>query len=52
MRRLTGRDILYAYLAVGQKFIHHQPAAMLSISDGLTWPHLRVEVEVTAILPT
>jgi len=40
-------DIVY----MRQWLIHHQPAAMLSIIDGLVWPNLRVEVEVTAILP-
>ena len=29
----------------------HEPAAMFSIIDGLVWPNIRVEVEVTAILP-
>ena len=48
---LTRRDNLSAYLAVSREIIHHQPAAMLSIIDGLVWPNLRVEVEVTAILP-
>lgn len=48
---LTSRDDVPAYLAVSKGIIHHQPAAMLSIIDGLVWPNLRVEVEVTAILP-
>jgi len=48
---LTSRDNVSAYLAVGKEIIHHQPAAHLSIIDGLVWPNLRVEVEVTAILP-
>ena len=48
---LTSRDNVSAYLAVGKEIIQHQPAAMLSIIDGLVWPELRVEVEVTAILP-
>jgi enamine deaminase RidA (YjgF/YER057c/UK114 family) len=48
---LTSRDNVSAYLAVGKEIIHHQPAAMLSIIDGLVWPNLRVEVEVTAIVP-
>jgi 2-iminobutanoate/2-iminopropanoate deaminase len=47
---LTSRDHVSAYLAVSKEVIHHQPAAMLSIIDGLVWPSLRVEVEVTAIL--
>ncbi|MGB3475591.1 MAG: Rid family hydrolase [Mycobacterium sp.] len=47
---LTSRDDIPAYLAVSKEFIHHQPAAMLSIIDGLVWPNLRVEVEVTAIV--
>jgi 2-iminobutanoate/2-iminopropanoate deaminase len=48
---LTSRDNVSAYLAVSKEVIHHQPAAMLSIIDGFVWPHLRVEVEVTAVLP-
>jgi 2-iminobutanoate/2-iminopropanoate deaminase len=48
---LTSRDNVSAYLAVSKEVLHHQPAAMLSIIDGLVWPNLRVEVEVTAILP-
>jgi 2-iminobutanoate/2-iminopropanoate deaminase len=48
---LTSRDNVSAYLAVSKEVIHHQPAAMLSIIDGLVWPRLRVEVEVIAILP-
>ena len=49
---LTSRDDLPAYLALFAEVIHHQPAAMLSIIDGLVWPNLRLEVEVIAILPT
>ena len=48
---LTSPDNVSSYLAVSREIIHHQPAAMLSIVDGLVWPNLRVEVEVTAILP-
>jgi 2-iminobutanoate/2-iminopropanoate deaminase len=48
---LTSRDIVSSYLTVSKEIIHHQPAAMLSIIDRLVWPNLRVEVEVTAILP-
>jgi 2-iminobutanoate/2-iminopropanoate deaminase len=48
---LTSRDNVSAYLAVSKEIIHHQPAAMLSIIDGLVWPNLRVEVEVSAVLP-
>ena len=48
---LTSRDNVSAYLAVSKEIIHHQPAAHLSIIDGLVWPDLRVEVEVIAILP-
>ena len=48
---LTSRDNVSAYLAVSKDTIHHQPAAMLSVIDGLVRPNLRVEVEVTAILP-
>jgi enamine deaminase RidA (YjgF/YER057c/UK114 family) len=48
---LTSRDNVSAYLAVSKEIIHHQPAAMLSIIDGLVWPNLRVEGEVTAVLP-
>jgi 2-iminobutanoate/2-iminopropanoate deaminase len=48
---LTSRDNVSAYLAVSKEIIHHQPAAHLCIIDGLVWPNLRVEVEVTAVLP-
>ena len=48
---LTSRENVSAYLAVSGEIIHHQPAAMLSIIDGLVWPNIRVEVEVIAILP-
>jgi enamine deaminase RidA (YjgF/YER057c/UK114 family) len=48
---LTNRDNLSAYMAVSKEVLHHQPAGMLSIIDGLVWPNLRVEVEVIAILP-
>ena len=48
---LTSRDTVSTYLAVTKEMIHHQPAGMLSIIDGLVWPNLRVEVEVTAVLP-
>lgn len=48
---LTSRDNVSAYLAVSKEIVQHQPAAMLSIIDGLVWPNLHVEVEVTAILP-
>jgi enamine deaminase RidA (YjgF/YER057c/UK114 family) len=47
---LTSRDHVSAYLGVSKEIIHHQPAAMLSIIDGLVWPNLRVEVEATAIV--
>ena len=49
---ITSRDNASAYLAVSKEIIRHQPAAMFSIIDGLVWPNIRVEVEVTAILPT
>src|SRR6185437_16913762 len=48
---VTSRDNASAYLAVSKEVIRHQPAAMFSIIDGLVWPDIRVEVEVTAILP-
>ena len=48
---VTSRDNAPAYLAVSEEFIRHKPAAMFSIVDGLVWPSIRVEVEVTAILP-
>ena len=48
---ITSRDNASAYLAVSKEFIRHRPAAMFSIIDGLVWPDIRVEVEVTAILP-
>jgi len=49
---VTSRDNAPAYLAVSKEIIRHRPAAMFSIIDGLVWPNIRVEVEVTAILPT
>ncbi|MGV0715060.1 Rid family hydrolase [Mycolicibacterium sp. XJ662] len=49
---LTSRDNVSAYLTVSKEIVRHQPAAMLSIIDGLVWPDIRVEVEVTAIVPT
>ncbi|OBF34049.1 enamine deaminase RidA [Mycobacterium sp. ACS1612] len=49
---LTSRDHVSAYLSVSREVITHQPAAMLSVIDGLVWPNLRVEVEAIAILPT
>jgi enamine deaminase RidA (YjgF/YER057c/UK114 family) len=48
---VTSRDHASAYLAVSKEFIPHQPAATFSVIDGLAWPNVRVEVEVTAILP-
>jgi 2-iminobutanoate/2-iminopropanoate deaminase len=48
---VTSRDNASAYLAVSKEIIRHRPAAMFSIIDGLVWPDIRVEVEVTAILP-
>ncbi|OBB80350.1 enamine deaminase RidA [Mycobacterium colombiense] len=47
---VTSRDNASAYLAVSKEIIRHEPAAMFSIIDGLVWPNIRVEVEVTAIL--
>lgn len=49
---LTSRENVAAYLSVSKEIIHHEPAAILSIIDGLVWPNLRVEVEVIAILAT
>jgi enamine deaminase RidA (YjgF/YER057c/UK114 family) len=48
---ITSRENASAYLAVSKEVIRHQPAAMFSIIDGLVWPNIRVEVEVTAVLP-
>jgi 2-iminobutanoate/2-iminopropanoate deaminase len=48
---VTSRDNAAAYLAVSKEIIRHRPAAMFTIVDGLVWPNIRVEVEVTAILP-
>ena len=48
---VTSRDNASAYLAVSKEVIRHQPAAMFSIIDGLVWPNIRVEVEVTAVVP-
>ena len=47
---VTSRDNASAYLAVSKEVIRHQPAAMFSIIDGLVWPNIRVEVEVTAVV--
>jgi 2-iminobutanoate/2-iminopropanoate deaminase len=48
---VTSRDNASAYLAVSKEIIPHEPAAMFSIIDGLVWPNIRVEVEVTAVVP-
>jgi 2-iminobutanoate/2-iminopropanoate deaminase len=48
---LASRDHLPAYLALFPQIIRHQPAAVLSIIDGLVWPNLRLEVEVIAVVP-
>jgi 2-iminobutanoate/2-iminopropanoate deaminase len=48
---VTSRDNASAYLAVSKEIIRHEPAAMFSIIDGLVWPDIRVEVEVTAVVP-
>lgn len=48
---VTSRDNASAYLAVSKEIIRHRPAAMFAIIDGLVWPNIRVEVEVTAIVP-
>jgi 2-iminobutanoate/2-iminopropanoate deaminase len=48
---VTSRDNASAYLAVSKEVIRHHPAAMFSIIDGLVWPNIRVEVEVTAVVP-
>lgn len=48
---ITSRDNASAYLAVSKEIIRHRPAAMFAIIDGLVWPNIRVEVEVTAIVP-
>lgn len=47
---VTSRDNASAYLAVSKEIIRHEPAAMFSIIDGLVWPNIRVEVEVTAFM--
>ena len=31
--------------------IKHEPAFMLGILSGLVWPQIRVEIEVTAVVP-
>jgi hypothetical protein len=36
---------------VRKEFIQHEPAFMLAVIDGLVWPNLRVEIEVTAVRP-
>ncbi|OBK21441.1 enamine deaminase RidA [Mycobacterium asiaticum] len=48
---VTSREVAASYLAVSKEVIRHHPAAMFSIIDGLVWANIRVEVEVTAILP-
>jgi enamine deaminase RidA (YjgF/YER057c/UK114 family) len=46
---LTNADDIPAYAAVRSQFIKHEPAFMLGVLDGLVWPRIRVEVEVTAV---
>jgi 2-iminobutanoate/2-iminopropanoate deaminase len=48
---VTSRDNASAYLAVSKEVIRHQPAAMFTVIDALVWPNIRVEVEVTAVIP-
>ena len=48
---LTSSGDLPAYVAVRKEFIRHEPAFMLAVIDGLVWPSLRVEIEVTAVRP-
>ncbi len=46
---LTDAADIPSYVGVRAEMITHEPAFMLGVIDGLVWPHLRVEIEVTAI---
>ena len=48
---LTSADYIPAYAAVRSEVIKHEPAFMLGILSGLVWPQIRVEIEVTAVVP-
>lgn len=48
---VTSRVNASAYLAVSKEVIRHHPAAMFCVIDALVWPNIRVEVEVTAVVP-
>lgn len=48
---LTSADDIPAYAAVRKEVIKHEPVFMLAVIPGLVWPKLRVEIEVTAVVP-
>lgn len=48
---LTDAADIPSYVAVRAETITREPAFMLGVIDGLVWPQLRVEIEVTAIRP-
>lgn len=48
---LTDAADIPAYAAVRSAVITHQPIFMLGVIAGLVWPNIRVEIEVTAVVP-
>ena len=48
---LTSADYIQPYAAVRKDVIKHEPTFMLGVLSGLVWPQLRVEIEVTAVMP-
>lgn len=49
---LTDAADIPAYGAVRSSVITHQPVFMLGVIPALVWPNIRVEIEVTAALPS
>jgi 2-iminobutanoate/2-iminopropanoate deaminase len=49
---LTDAGDIPAYGAVRSSVITHQPVFMLGVIPALVWPNIRVEIEVTAALPS
>jgi 2-iminobutanoate/2-iminopropanoate deaminase len=49
---LTDAADIPAYGAVRSSVITHQPVFMLGVIPALVWPDIRVEIEVTAALPS
>jgi hypothetical protein len=39
------------YAAARSEVIKHEPTFMLGVVSGLAWPQIRVEIEVTAVIP-